>query len=104
MDIHKNFHRRIRIEGKPDAVEGYLLTVSDAQTGELIANVKRVAVLLDVMHDNKAIITYHEKDESGKLVVKDHEPVERTVTVDNPELSVTAYDVNEDVPNSEINE
>lgn len=104
MDMHKNFHRRIRIEGKPDAIEGDLLTVSDAQTGEQITNIKRVAVLLDVTHDNKAIITYYEKDESGELVVKDHEPVERTVTVDNPELSVTAYDVNENVPNSEIHE
>lgn len=79
--------RRIRIEGKPDELCGYLLRVFDADTGEPITNIKSIAIRLSAEHDNEADITYYDK------ATLPGEPGEqRTITLKNPEIAITAYD------------
>lgn len=92
MDMHKNFHRRIRIEGKPNEVQGYMLTVHDAETGEEISNVESIELRVGVGHENSATLHYYEKHASGRIVKNNSEPVMGEVTTHDPELSnITAY-------------
>lgn len=94
--INATWKRRIRIEGKPDETRGYMLLVCDAETGEMINNVRSVVVRLAPEADNEADVTYHEVDEAGHFMAeKDGKSVERTITVKDPEIAVTAFETNE---------
>lgn len=81
-DIYK---RRIRVEGKPDELKGYMLTVHDADTGEEITNFTDVEMHLHVMLLNTATVIYLEEDEYGR-------PIEKTGVTENPEVAVTALE------------
>jgi hypothetical protein len=109
MYITSQFKRRIHIIGKPDDVRGCVLKVYDAETSEEILNITRIELLLDVKESNVAKITYYEREPVqtnqshqfscfalGRTVVIDGEPVQGTVTVDNPSLNLTAWELASD--------
>jgi hypothetical protein len=92
MDM--NNLRRVRIEGKHDETTGYMMEVYDADTGKSIPLVRRVVVTLDAASENQAEITYYETGEDGHLIKVDGQSIEKTVMVSNPEIAVTAFEVN----------
>ncbi len=75
------YKRHIRVEGKPEHLAGYLLTVHDAETGEQITNITSVDLHLEPDLLNVATVTYIEQDEH-----------EKTGLSARPEVSVTALE------------
>jgi hypothetical protein len=94
MNVSELYKRDIRIEGKPDNKPmGYMTKVTDIETGEMVPGVKSATVYLNAASENKAVLTYYKLDAHGKYIFDNGgEPVEKTVTVDNPEVSVTAME------------
>lgn len=89
--------RRVRIQCPPDrSPVGIGVSITDAETGELIAKVTRVVITLDAEDVNKAEITYYETDEYGKPIVKDDESVKHTVESIDPIVDITAFEVKHD--------
>lgn len=81
MEIDQIRKRRVRIRCAPNKPPvGNLAIVEDADTGEMAKYVYKVVITLEVGGENKAEITYYREDGP-------------TVTVDNPEVDVTAYEV-----------
>ena len=90
MIIDETFKRQVRIIGKPGGLVGYMVTVQDAETGEPIEHVFRAVVTLDASELNVAELSYYETDkETGKM---QDQPITKTITVEDPELDVTAYE------------
>jgi hypothetical protein len=82
--------RKVRISGDPDAISGYKLRVSDAQTGEEILNVVSALVRLDATSYNQVELTYHPLNERGQVIVGESgEAVTQTCTT-QAELALTA--------------
>lgn len=92
------YKRRIRIQGKQDDLIGHSIQILDAETGDLIPNIAKVTIYLNPTDINKAELTYYETDGSGSLVVKDGKPVERVETTENPDVDLTAMEVEEVLP------
>jgi hypothetical protein len=92
MNMNETYKRRIRVEGGLDDTHGYLLKVYDMETGAEIVNVARIALVLDAKKINRANVVYYEMDENNKLVLKDGEPVIKVAILDNPDVSVTAFE------------
>src|SRR6266446_8415201 len=92
MNINELYKRRIRIEGGLDDTHGYKLAVKDLETGEDILNVARIALVLDAKKINRANVVYYEMDENNKIVLKDGDPVIKVVILDNPDVSVSAFE------------
>ena len=92
MNIDYTYKRRIRIECDPDKPHGHGTRIIDVETGEGITNVASIAIYLEPREINVAKLTYFEYDVHGKLVVKDGEPVSGSVTVENPEIALTAVE------------
>ncbi len=93
MNIDPNYKRRIRIVGKPGETRGYALNVYDAETGEAITNVTRIELLLNVKEQNEARVTYYEHNGKGITIGEDGNPITRTVVTPDPELDLTAWEV-----------
>lgn len=95
MMINEHYNRRIRVVGKPGETHGSMLTIRDIETDALIENVCEVEITLGATHKNWAKLIYYKADETtGKLLSDEHrEPIEQTITVDNPEIDVTAFEV-----------
>lgn len=93
--MNQRWKRRIRIEGKPDEMLGFMIQVFDAESGEMVTNITKLVVTLSVEGENTAEVTYYEKKADGVGFVLDthHDPVQQTITVPDPEISVTAYEV-----------
>jgi hypothetical protein len=90
------YNRRVRIQSHPDkdkAVTGVGTSIVDAETGESIPNVFRIVITLDAEAINTAKITYYESDASGKTLVRDGDVVVRTVESIDPEVDITALEV-----------
>jgi len=90
------YNRCVRIQSHPEkdkAVVGVGVSIVDAETGESIPNVFRIVITLDAEAINTAKITYHESDASGHLLVKDNDVVVRTVESVDPEVDITAVEV-----------
>jgi hypothetical protein len=93
MYIDTTYNRRIRIEGAPDELHGYKLTIHDIDTGEMITNVIGVAVYIDVGEMNVAELYFHPYNEQGVIVVDaDRNPVVQKRRLDNPEIAVSAME------------
>lgn len=86
------YRRRIRVEGGMKDINGCLLNVSDADTGENIRGVGDIVMHLSATGLNTATITYVEFDEQGHAVLKDDKLVEHTGEAANPEVAVTAME------------
>ncbi len=86
------YKRRIRVEGKPDALNGFALTVHDADTGEVIEHVYCIDMHLGATQINTATIHYYDFDSNGEIVVKDGTPIKRSLETDNPEVALTALE------------
>jgi hypothetical protein len=86
------YRRRIRVEGKPEAIDSNLLTVHDADTGEQLTHVAAIDMHLEVGAVSTATVQYYEEDEHGKLALDNGKPIRKTVGTSNPEVSVTAME------------
>ncbi len=75
--------RRVRIQGKPGETKGYMMTVHDIDTGEMIQEVHTVIVVLRANQENTAVIN-------------------GTTQIDDFELDVTAYVEQEIEPKSQL--
>ena len=95
MIIDQQYKRRIRIEGKPDEMHGYKLTIHDIETGKQIMNVMGVAIYLSPGEINVADLTYVRTNAKGRL---EHDPdyafesIVETVRIDNPEIVISVYE------------
>ncbi len=95
MIIDQSYKRRVRIEGKPDEMHGYKLTIQDIETGEQIMNVMGVAIYLSPGEMNVAELRYYRMNAKERI---EHnfddafEPIVETVRVDNPEIAISAYE------------
>lgn len=68
--------------------------IYDADTGETIDNVFRAEIILDANQLNKVTLSYYPSDQNGIVTNKVTNQVEaETITVDNPEVDVTATEV-----------
>ena len=95
QQYNRQYKRRVRIEGKPDEMHGYKLTIHDIETGKQIMNVMGVAIYLSPGEMNVADLTYVRTNAKGRLEHDpDHsfEPIIETVRVDNPEIAISAYE------------
>lgn len=95
MFIEETFKRAVRIEGAPDAMHGYKLTVRDIETGEEIVNVSSAVIYLAPGELNCADLTYYQMNEKGRMAHhpdRAFEPIIGTVRCDNPEIAITAYE------------
>lgn len=63
-EIDSTYKRRINIAGKHDAVQGWMLNIYDAQTGEKIENIHSVKVELRAGQINTATIEYHDANKA----------------------------------------
>lgn len=91
-ETQEAYMRPIRIECKPGSLAGVCVAITDRDTGELIPHVVRATIHLDATAINTAELTYYEADAQGKLIVKDDELVARTVTVEHPQVDITAME------------
>jgi hypothetical protein len=86
MYIDTVYNRRIRIEGAPNELHGYKLTIHDIDTGEMITNVIGVVVYI-------AELYFHPYSEQGVIVVDaDRNPIVQKKRLDNPEIAVSAME------------
>ena len=94
MRLDEHFKRRVRIEGKANETLGRRLIVRDLETGEEIEHVTRVTIYLDANgKQNRAELTYAIADAHGRLLQpKRGKLVEKTISVDNPEVALTAWE------------
>jgi hypothetical protein len=83
-NIDKKIKRRLRIEGKTNNISGHYVTVHDADTGEPIENITALTIHVGVGKLNKAEVIYYPSDH--------HLPIEKKITTDNPEFSLTALE------------
>lgn len=96
MNIDLGYNRRIRIEGGMNDLNGRRLHVTDIETGETIQNVIEVTIYLSAVRNrnmNTAKVTYGAFDSENKPIVIDGEIATGTITLENPEISLTAYEV-----------
>ena len=96
MVIDKHYKRRIRLEGAPEALNGSMLNVYDAETGEAITNIQRVTIWCDVKRQNTAEVVYLECNEQGHVVKGKGPggyPNVRIARLDNPEFAITALEI-----------
>lgn len=91
VKIDKNFKRRIRIVGKPGEVRGLGVEVQDADTGEVIDDIFRAIVRLDASSINTVVLSYY--DSPVRKSETSDRPVVNTITATNPEMDVTACEV-----------
>ncbi len=96
MNMHKDWKRRVRIEGGMKDIAGFFLTATDVETGERINNIEHVFLLLSPSEKNRAVIKYCRTDESGKFMIgEDRNLIKETIQLDNIEIAVTALEVDE---------
>ena len=86
------FRRRIRVEGQPEDIKGYSLTARDTETHEQLLYIAEIDLHLSARSLSTATLTYYDVDVQGKLLIKDGEPVIKTATTNNPEVSLTALE------------
>lgn len=89
------YKRRIRIQGQQDDVIGHSIQILDAETNEPIPNVLRATIYLNPTDINKVVFAYYETGENGGIVAKDDQPVEHVAVAENPEIDLTAMEVEE---------
>jgi hypothetical protein len=94
MDIDENYiGKRVRIIGKPGDTTGYNIEVRDAATNEPINNVYRAVIMLDAKYQNAVELSYYQGKDGRIVAGADGEPVTKKVTIQNPEVDVTAFEV-----------
>lgn len=91
MIVDENFKRRVRIQGNIDETRGFMMSIYDIDSGEAITNVAKAVIYLDPREVNKVQLTYHKADPETKHFLKGGE--NQTLVLDNPEIYVTAYEV-----------
>lgn len=92
MDIDESYNKRVRIIGKPGETKGFMMEVQDYETGAIINNIYRVAIVLDPNRMNSADLQYYVTDKaSGHLIKGENGPVSNTLTIADPEVDITAY-------------
>lgn len=84
--------RRIRIESGLDEVRGWQVKITDADTGEEIGFVARAVITLDAREWNGVELTYYARDEQGKILTENRQPIMKTIVVGSPEVNVTAFE------------
>jgi len=90
MRINETYQRSVRIEGAPDDLNGYKMTIKDLESGEEIENITDCTITLTPRRLNAAYLTY---DDQGKVVADEYkEPMQNRVRVDNPEVAITALE------------
>ncbi len=92
MNLHEGFKRRIRIEGGPNDLKGWLLYIRDVETGEEITNVVKAVIILDAREYNGVELTYAETDEHGKYIIQNNDIVQKRLRLNFPEISLTAFE------------
>jgi hypothetical protein len=93
MRLNEQFRRRVRIIGKPDDLNGWYIEIRDIETGEMIEHCFKAVITLIAGELNMVEITYHELDEeTGYLLKRDGELVEKQVKLHFPEIDVTALE------------
>ena len=95
MYMDEAYKRRIRIQCSPEQPVGRGVHITDLETGEEITNIVSVTIYLDAREINMARCTYYATNEQGNVLTVEGEPVSKVKNSYNPEIDVTAYEVNE---------
>lgn len=87
------YRRNVRIQSKPNDTLGYMVSITDAESGEIIPGVFKAVVTLDANEVNQVEMSYYETQKNGAPVVgSDHEPIIHTELVACAELDTTALE------------
>lgn len=93
-----NHDRKLRIVSPAGDVRAPAISITDYDTGEAVQNVFHISIDLDVNKGNTAKVTSYEAGHDGHLLLdENHNPIERTDTVQGVEVDVTAYEIREEI-------
>lgn len=83
MGVHMNGKRRLRVVGNFYERHGFKTTIYDADTGEEIVNITKIALTASTRGRQTTEVTYNVMHEDHTLMInwKTKEPIERTVIV-----------------------
>lgn len=89
MNIDQTYKKRVRIQGKPGDTKGYQIHVYDLESGEELANVYRVHIMLDVDKESVAYVAFREPHPNNP-----NEMAYGVATTPNPQIDdVTAIEM-----------
>jgi hypothetical protein len=93
MRMHEQFKRCVRIRAILNRKIGRDVVIEDYETGEAIPNIAKVVITLIPNELVIADVTYLEVDEeTGQLVIRDGNVVEKHITSSNIEIDLTALE------------
>jgi len=95
MHIGAVYKQRIRIETDRDYTDGRHTHIYNLDTGEVITNILEITIHMSgsPREAHMAKITYALMNEQNRPVIISDELVTGTLTVDNPELAITVFEV-----------
>ncbi len=95
MHIGAVYKQRIRIETDRDYTDGRHTHIYNLDTGEVITNILEITIHMSgsPREAHTAKITYALMNEQNRPVIISDELVTGTLTVDNPELAITVFEV-----------
>jgi hypothetical protein len=93
MIMNGTFKRRVRIKGKPNEFNSFKIMVEDIETGEMIGNICKIVITLIPGGVNIVDFTYYEANaETGRLLLKDGQPIVKEIQLDSPEIDLDALE------------